>query len=627
MWAINACILVTTCLSWWVPAFRTRFFWHQGRGPTLEARLHLGKRSARTAPTAEPLRLGHGGGFKPFDGGFNRACVGRFPEDLAVPFQVYSEEVTIEECKSHCAAAPVCWGIGYSHNLRRCEVWYKPAVETKKASGHACLEFTSNSTATATSTTLPPGCALIDPGHDYPGGDLSSVRDVADPNDCCTLCGKEANCTSWTWVERICYLKNQQQFRRQRSLVFTVSGVAAKEHKLKFQIWHRYGLCLGSDPPDGGLRMVGCKRADRDLQNWTYHAAEGILSPTEGVCLDVLEARWAGRVGLRICEGSTSQQWTYDWTSGLIQSQSSGYCIGATGFRIEDSEILLWHCDAFSRSQQWRLWNTAMLDQNAIQLAVELDKATLRLDSLFCVTLLGPTRSEGDGNNTEALLGEMKATGTGIFACEEFAVYSNPVIKLGSYRTRLLDLDLGPLARKGKWTTRAWWKEGLGDTAHMYQKLWERVVADGRYAYHAWTVKVAPDAVFLPARLREALRGPELQEPQSGNGIFLQSCLRAVGLHGALEALSRRALEAFVEGRERCNKSADSLLKEEASWLQSCLLRLGTTRVEQFGLLASEACGSQQWSQCRSHAAVFHPFDSVDALRRCMAAANVERTE
>jgi hypothetical protein len=312
----------------------------------------------------------------------------------------------------------------------------------------------------------------------------------------------------------------------------------------------------------------------------------------------------------------------YDWTSGLIKSQSSGYCLGATGFRIVDSEVLLWNCDDFSRSQQWSLWNAGTLQQDADSLAVKADRARPRLDSLFCVTLCGSAREgRGNGSITATLLREMETARLGIFACEEFAVYSNPVIKLGSYRTSLLNIDLAPLA-----------SSSLGETALIYEKLWDRVVADGRYAFHAWTVKVAPDAVFLPARLREALRGPgALQEPQSGNGLFLQSCQRALGLYGALEVLSRRAVEAFVEGRERCtvNETLDGasgflkeLPKEAASFLQSCLLRLGTTRVEQLGLLAASACGGgEDWSPCTSRAVAFHPFDTVATLRQCFAAA------
>jgi hypothetical protein len=287
-----------------------------------------------------------------------------------------------------------------------------------------------------------------------------------------------------------------------------------------------------------------------------------------------------------------------------------------------NSEVLLWHCDAFSRSQQWSLWNAATLDQETTILAVEADRATPRLDSLFCIALCGPIGEDG-GDSSAALLTEMERTDAGIFACEEFAVYSNPAINLGSYRTRLLDVDLAPLARK----------DGLGETSLVYQQLWDHIVAEGRYAFHSWTVKVAPDAVFLPARLREALRGPELQEPQSGNGLYLQSCERALGLHGALEVLSRRALEAFVEGRGRCreNEASDGdggileeFPREEASFLQSCLLRLGAMRVEHFGMLASHACGTERWSECTARAAVFHPFDSVNTLRQCAAAASRE---
>jgi len=53
----------------------------------------------------------------------------------------------------------------------------------------------------------------------------------------------------------------------------------------------------------------------------------------------------------------------------------------------------------------------------------------------------------------------------------------------------------------------------------VFIKAWQLVKWDGRYQKHDWTVKVDPDAVFFPERLRTVVRQ---HTPRGGECILLE---------------------------------------------------------------------------------------------------------
>lgn len=280
-----------------------------------------------------------------------------------------------------------------------------------------------------------------------------------------------------------------------------------------------------------------------------------------------------------------------------------------------------------------------------------------------------------------ALLAEQSRQKVGIYGCDEHVVFSNT--------TRILDkgnasspVDItivrGSLAVQygGRW--------GTALNTGVFNKVWLHISHMQRYRYFDWVVKVDPDAVFFPERLRQVLayHSPESgikstsPEPDSircnmckKDGFEKDTCASHVqwfqkqghgcaealrftarkapkdcececddfacdmptsagmylnnckwGLHGPIEVLSRRAVAIYAAGLPQCI----NFLKEqwgEDKFMDKCLQQLGVTRVNEYRVLSETACGEQP-APCRSSDVSFHPFKSIRSYFECYDAAD-----
>merc|ERR1719410_1490882 len=91
-------------------------------------------------------------------------------------------------------------------------------------------------------------------------------------------------------------------------------------------------------------------------------------------------------------------------------------------------------------------------------------------------------------------------------------------------------------------------QDGFAANTEVFMRAWDAVHEDLRYQAHDWIIKADPDSVVLPDRLRAKLA------PHSGPPLFVVNC--AVDnwpmMFGALEVLSRAAVEAYFAGVESC---------------------------------------------------------------------------
>jgi len=148
---------------------------------------------------------------------------------------------------------------------------------------------------------------------------------------------------------------------------------------------------------------------------------------------------------------------------------------------------------------------------------------------------------------------------------------------------------------------------------------WEVVRQDGRYAKHDWTVKVDADAVFLPDRLR--LHINSLRPPQ-GSRLYLRNCDFKFHFLGAIEVLTREAVELYYAKAQECN---DHVGKQggEDYWMLSCLEGIGVDYQTDYSLLndkyaAEENC-NDDW------AVAFHFYKKVSDWDWCWHAATNAR--
>lgn len=201
------------------------------------------------------------------------------------------------------------------------------------------------------------------------------------------------------------------------------------------------------------------------------------------------------------------------------------------------------------------------------------------------------------------------AKGLGIFGCDAYSVFSDkktwlspgPPIRIDS-----TELGISLQAEAGT--------KGHNLNTRIFLKVWEQVKADGLYRQHDWIVKVDPDTVFFPQRLRDRL--VRIAPVNKDASLYLLNCKLGLGLFGALEVMSRAALLNFYGGLERCKQVLPWRSFGEDMFLRKCLDFLDVTPRTDFSLLSDGYCGEQP-SPCISGNVAFHPFKNVEAYLKC----------
>jgi len=224
--------------------------------------------------------------------------------------------------------------------------------------------------------------------------------------------------------------------------------------------------------------------------------------------------------------------------------------------------------------------------------------------SLFCFLLM-----QSDSYEVR-LVQEQFDRGVGIFACDEYSAFSDMELPLGS------KTDLRAAAIPGPLRVRRDPRYNYALNTRVFLRVWSRVVADAKYRSSSWTVKVDPDTVFLPQRLRERLA----EGPAHGAKLSFINC--RFGLHGPIEVLSRSAVATLGAGMDRCRLERAVGLDTEGEdmFLSRCLDLLGVLQVEDYGLLSEEACMERPFP-CRSGKVAFHPLKEANMFLQCLKQA------
>jgi len=226
--------------------------------------------------------------------------------------------------------------------------------------------------------------------------------------------------------------------------------------------------------------------------------------------------------------------------------------------------------------------------------------------SLYCFSLLQP---HGYELGLVAMQYRQRAS---IFECDEYALYSNRTFEIvpqvwTSFVNSSLSCDMG-----GEF--------GTALNTGIFLALWSKIVFDGRFIYHDWTVKVDPDAVLLPERLRPAM----LQHEETARGTYINNC--KFGLHGPLEVFSRNAVKVWALGATTCVKHFTELCSGPCGWgedmfIDQCLHRqLNVRRDNNYGLLLEDHCDPPAgWEDCANETvASFHPFKTEEGWMACL---------
>merc|ERR1719323_148873 len=124
------------------------------------------------------------------------------------------------------------------------------------------------------------------------------------------------------------------------------------------------------------------------------------------------------------------------------------------------------------------------------------------------------------------------------------------------------------VAHGGRW--------GTALNTDVFIRLWGAVSEVGRFSYHAWTVKLDADAVFLPQRLRTLLR------PIHPGALYLNNC--KWGLHGPIEVMGSDAFSALMNDMGKCSSVRDAAMKwQPVHWNKKMKRWIGADKDISFG--------------------------------------------
>jgi len=248
---------------------------------------------------------------------------------------------------------------------------------------------------------------------------------------------------------------------------------------------------------------------------------------------------------------------------------------------------------------------------------------------LFCFSVYTANTGSTKKNHELELLTMQFAKNVSIFACEEYAVYSDGDASLGGglVITKVPDVK-GDFHFAKRKKTGAWINTG------MFIQVWKAIGEAGHFAKWDWVVKVDPDAVFVPERLRNRIQWM----PRTVSGSVLQNCKYVdYGFFGNLEVYSITAFKILLANLDTCYtlvpwkigiKNGIHGPMGEDLFAEICMEKNGVNKIEAFDVTADGACAFNRpegqkknktfQPDCKTQKPAMHPFKKPDAYFKCL---------
>mmetsp|Transcript_96910 Transcript_96910/g.202490 ORF Transcript_96910/g.202490 Transcript_96910/m.202490 type:complete len:799 (+) Transcript_96910:168-2564(+) len=252
--------------------------------------------------------------------------------------------------------------------------------------------------------------------------------------------------------------------------------------------------------------------------------------------------------------------------------------------------------------------------------------------SFFCFSVIRTVGYEAD------LMRDQMKEKSGIFACDEYAVFSSapyegPATNYWAPNTGdnspnepmvSLDLGMGPL---GPVQTIAFEPTYVGvsqdhtaGNTKLFMRVWDKVLASGKYQSTDWTLKVDPDAVLFPSRLRSQLL------PHTGKNTYIVNCDKpgmTPMMFGSVEIFTNAAIKMYFDHKDYCMDNLPWQSWGEDYFMGQCLDKLGVARTNMFNLVSDGVCKGVNCGD--PTAAAFHPKKDSASWMACLAQAEAAR--
>jgi len=369
-------------------------------------------------------------------------------------------------------------------------------------------------------------------------------------------------------------------------------------------------VCIGQD--QGHFRLMDCADGMNRTVLKTTGSGPVELANKPGNCMETEEG--GAVIGFRPCDHGVRQQFQLtDGHSGMLMwSQGGNLCLDIEGGKVaKGSKTVLNPCVFWPKkpSQQFRL---AVPPKPRPVKETSVNETDDEKPTLFCTSImLWWTYEVG-------LLKKHLEHKVGIFACSEWAVYSNKTVSLGEHDGKTVYSDVMNGSLKCK----------FGGKAHtalntpIFRRFWDSLKENPKSWRNDWIVKADPDTVFFPDRLKKMLiyRWKDTKG-SPGYAMWLNNC--HLGLHGPIEVFSKQAFGVYHNKKDVCDELTEDYPQEDA-WLGACFKKTGVGKMDAYNLLLEWqwACNERPSSRdnkppCYAQQVSFHPFKNVKTWFQC----------
>jgi len=256
--------------------------------------------------------------------------------------------------------------------------------------------------------------------------------------------------------------------------------------------------------------------------------------------------------------------------------------------------------------------------------------------NLYCFSVY----TENIGNPSKVnheleLLNIVAAQGAGIFACEQWDVFSDVSVPIDAngYVTIRVEDTFGEFHQLKRKDSGTWVNWGL------FYQVWVKLRDVGKWKGADYVIKVDADAVFLPQRLRTWLSS---QPGDSPHGLYYENCPNVqYGFFGHLEIMTKTAVKVLTKHLEECHKAFAPCANQGCDWkygawgedvfIQRCMDHHYVDKVEAFDVATDGACQAdrpkgeeknKKWypTDCSQlTTATAHPLKKPAAFKKCLA--------
>lgn len=221
--------------------------------------------------------------------------------------------------------------------------------------------------------------------------------------------------------------------------------------------------------------------------------------------------------------------------------------------------------------------------------------------SLYCFHVIQPSGYE------PGLVASSMGSGAGIWECDYSSLFSVDEFEIGEgkFKTKTITFEPAEVVTS---------KDGTAGNAQLFMNVWKSVRDTGVYELADWTIKVDPDAVLLPSRLRKRL------DKFTGRKGYVVNCAKPYMpegpmMFGALEAISKLAVDMYVWKMDECKNSLDWQEWGEDLYMGKCLEKLGCERLNDWEIYSDGVCRGVDCGD--PDAAAFHPMKDIDSWNGC----------